>query len=210
MQQRITYIIFCVIGTIIAFNVAAISAIVPSAARELHRPDFVTGTIIWAYMIPYGICALIYGPLSRRFAMKHILLVCLTLFSLFSFLSATAHTLPSLFVYRFVVGIFASAMTPLTLIYIAHRFDAQRRGKAVGTFFSITFISSLTGLFLSGIMPWRTIFLIPAVVSIVTVVLIVVALLLLMCCCCVAIIFVLRPVLGEIMWELGITLLTLL
>ncbi len=42
------------------------------------------------------------------------------------------------------------------------------------------------------------------------IVLIVVGILLLLCCCCVTAIFVFRPVLDEIMYELGITLLTLL
>ena len=172
-QNRIRYIIFCTIGTIIAFNVACVSAVVPSIARSFGRPDFLVGSIIWAYMIPYGICALFYGPLSRRFSIKGILLVCLGLFSIFNFLSAFAYTFKSLFVYRLIVGIFASAMTPLALIFIAHHFDLKARGKAVGKFFSITFISSLSGLLLSGILPWRYIFFIPAVVSVVVFLLIV-------------------------------------
>jgi len=42
------------------------------------------------------------------------------------------------------------------------------------------------------------------------IVLIVVGVLLLMCCCCIGVIFVFRPVLEEIIWELGNNLLTLL
>ncbi|MFC1593900.1 MFS transporter [Candidatus Omnitrophota bacterium] len=165
MHQKVTYYIFCLIGIIIAFNVASISAIVPSVSRDLGYPEFVTGRIIWAYMIPYGVCALFYGPLSRKFNIKYILIACLSLFSVFSFLSGFANTFNSLFAYRFIVGIFASAMTPLTLLYISHRFDANKRGKAVGTFFSITFASSLAGLFLSGLIDWRFIFFIPAIIS---------------------------------------------
>ena len=173
MNQKITYYIFCLIGIIIAFNVASISAIVPSMAKDLAISEFVTGKIIWAYMIPYGICALLYGPLSRKFNIKRIIIVCLGLFSFFSLLSGLAHTFRSLFIYRLIVGIFASAMTPLALLYIAHTFDLKTRGRAVGTFFSITFISSLIGLFLSGVINWRWIFLIPAIISAVTVILIV-------------------------------------
>ena len=123
-------------------------------------------------MIPYGICALFYGPLSRRFNIKNILIFCLSLFSLFSFLSGFANSFNTLFTCRFIVGIFASAMTPLTLIYISHKFNLNNRGKAVGKFFSITFISSLIGLFFSGIVNWRWIFLIPAIISAITVILI--------------------------------------
>ncbi|MFC1703689.1 MFS transporter [Candidatus Omnitrophota bacterium] len=172
MHQKVTYYIFCLIGIIIAFNVASISAIVPSVARDLGHPEFVVGKIIWAYMIPYGVCALFYGPLSRRFSIKSILITCLSLFSVFSFFSGFANSFNSLFAYRFIVGIFASAMTPLTLLYISHRFDTNKRGKAVGTFFSITFASSLAGLFLSGLINWRFIFFIPAVISTATVIVI--------------------------------------
>lgn len=172
MDKKVTYYIFCLIGIIIAFNVAAISAIVPSVSRDLALPPFVTGKIIWAYMIPYGVCALFYGPLSRRFNIRNILIVCLSLFCIFSFLSGLAKTFGSLFIYRFIVGIFASAMTPLTLLYISHSFDLGNRGKAVGKFFSITFMSSLAGLFLSGMINWRFIFFIPAIIGALTVILI--------------------------------------
>ena len=165
MHDRTVYFIFCLIGTIIAFNVSSISALVPSIARDLACPQFVAGRIVWAYMLPYGLCALFYGPLSRAVSVKNILIVCLSLFSLFSFLSGAAQTLHALFIYRLIVGVFAAAMTPLALLYIAHRFDSHKRGKAVGAFFSVTFLSSLTGLFLSGIVHWRYIFIIPAVVS---------------------------------------------
>ena len=173
MDQKHTYYIFCLTGIIIAFNVASISAVVPSIADDLGVSDFTAGRIIWAYMIPYGICALLYGPLSRIFSIKQILAVCLSAVAFFSFLSGMAHTFASLFVYRFMVGIFAAAMTPLTLLYIAHAFDMKERGSRVGAFFSSTFVASLAGLLLSGIVHWRYIFFIPAVLCILTVALIV-------------------------------------
>lgn len=172
MNQKHTYYIFCLTGIIIAFNVASISAMVPSIARDLAIPDFAAGKIIWAYMIPYGICALLYGPLSRIFSIKQILAVCLSAVALFSFLSGLAHTFASLFVCRFMVGVFAAAMTPLTLLYIAHAFDMKERGRRVGAFFSSTFVASLAGLLLSGILHWRYIFFIPALLCIVAVALV--------------------------------------
>lgn len=173
VNQKSTYCIFCLTGIAVAFNVASIAAIIPSVARDLAISEFVAGTIIWAYMIPYGICALFYGPLSRIFSMKRILVACMSSLALFSVLSGYAQTFVSLFVFRLMVGIFASAMTPLTLLYIAQTFDVNERGKIVGTFFSITFISSLIGLFLSGIIHWRWIFHIPALIGAVTVILLV-------------------------------------
>jgi predicted MFS family arabinose efflux permease len=122
-------------------------------------------------MLPYGLCALFYGPLTRRFENRHIAVASLFLFALFSFLSGIAADYPSLFVFRFLVGVFASATTPLVLIYIADHAKESGRGRVVGLYFSVTFIADLAGLFLSAIVPWRVMFFIPAVLGVGTAVL---------------------------------------
>jgi predicted MFS family arabinose efflux permease len=152
--------------------VAAVSALVPSIAKDLGIAEFITGKIIWAYMLPYGVCALFYGPLTRKFAIRDIQGVCLLLFTLFSFLSGFAGSFNALFTARFLVGVFAGAMTPLTLVYISHNFGIEERGRVIGKFFSLTFISSLAGLFLSGIIHWRWIFYLSAMLGALTVILI--------------------------------------
>jgi len=155
----------CLQGFCIAFNVASVSAIVPAIASDFGISDFVAGRINWAYMLPYGIMALLYGPLTRIFENRHIAVASLLCFSVFSFLSGIAGNMSQLFVYRFLVGMFAAAITPLSLIYIADHAPEAGRGKAVGLFFSATFIADLSGLFLSGIIPWRAMFFIPAVLG---------------------------------------------
>ncbi len=169
--SRIHFSVLCLQGICIAFNVASISAMVPQIAQDFSLSGFVVGRINWAYMLPYGLVALVWGPLTRRFEAKYIAVVTLGLFSLFSFLSGVAQSYEALFVARFCVGIFACAITPLVLIYLADRAKDTRRGKYVGVFFSATFIASLAGLFLSGILSWRTMFFIPAVLALVAAVL---------------------------------------
>ncbi len=119
-------------------------------------------------MLPYGVFALMYGPLSRLFDNKHIASVSLFLFSVFSFLSGCAATYQQLFIFRFLVGIFAAATTPLVLIHLADHVGPGERGKYVGLFFSITFIADLSGIFLSGLIPWRAMFFIPSVLGLAT------------------------------------------
>jgi len=151
--------------------VASISAIVPAVAEEFGLSSFVVGKINWAYMLPYGICALFYGPLTRLFRNKQINVVTLSLFALFSFLSGSAAEYRMLFIFRLLAGVFAAGTTPLVLIYLADRVGSEKRGKYVGFFFSATFISTLVGLFLSGLISWRWIFFIPGGMAVVTVVL---------------------------------------
>ena len=137
-------------------------------ARDFGVSGFVVGRINWAYMLPYGLVALVYGPLTRKFDNKHIAIASLLMFSLFSFLSGCVLNYHALFVFRFLVGIFAAAITPLSLIYIADHAHALGRGRAVGLFFSATFIADLLGLFLSGMVSWRVMFFIPAALGFMT------------------------------------------
>jgi predicted MFS family arabinose efflux permease len=165
--KRSDFTILCLQGFCIAFNVASVSAIVPAMASDFGVSDFAVGRINWAYMLPYGLMALLYGPLTRRFENRFIAIASLVCFSVFSFLSGVAGNVSSLFFYRFMVGVFAAAITPLSLIYIADHAPQTGRGKAVGLFFSATFVADLSGLALSGVVPWRVMFFIPAVLGMV-------------------------------------------
>jgi predicted MFS family arabinose efflux permease len=125
-------------------------------------PDFTMGSIIVAYMVPYGIAALLYGPLSRVVNTKKVVLYCLFIFSISSFVSGIAGSFELLLLSRVVAGIAASAVIPLSLALIGYLMPYERRGKAVGIFFSVSFASSVTGVFLSGVVDWRWMFLTPA------------------------------------------------
>jgi len=158
----------CLQGCCIALNVGSISAIVPAIAQEFGVSAFTVGRVNWAYMLPYGVCALFYGPLTRLFHNRQINIATFSLFAVFSFLSGCAAGYRALFVFRFLVGVFAGATTPLVLIYLADRVAAEKRGKYIGLFFSATFAADLTGLFLSGLVSWRWMFFIPAGLAVVT------------------------------------------
>jgi predicted MFS family arabinose efflux permease len=133
--------------------------------------DFTMGRIIVAYMVPYGIAALLYGPLSRLVDAKKLVLFCLSVFSASSLFSGIVSSFWPLVLSRMVAGIAASAIIPLSLSLIGCLVPYEERGKAVGIFFSITFASSVTGVFLSGLVDWRWMFFIPSFGSAVVVVL---------------------------------------
>ncbi len=170
-MKKTVFIILCLQGCCIAFNVASISAIVPAIAQEFGISAFTVGRVNWAYMLPYGICALFYGPLTRLFHNKQINVATLSLFAVFSVLSGCAVGYRALFVFRLLVGVFAAATTPLVLIYLADRISPEKRGKYVGFFFSATFMATLVGLILSGLISWRWMFFIPAGIAVAAVVL---------------------------------------
>jgi DHA1 family multidrug resistance protein-like MFS transporter len=143
--------------------VAAVSAIIPSVAQTFKTNEFFVGKIVWLYMLPYGLAALIYGPLARNVESKKILFSCIALFSVANLITGLAPNLFILFAARVFAGISGAAIVPLSLILIAQSSTFKQRGRRVGGFFSLTFTSSLLGLFLSGLIFWRWIFLLPAI-----------------------------------------------
>jgi predicted MFS family arabinose efflux permease len=148
---------------VLSFNVAAAAALVPSISRDFALSPIPAGRIVWFYMLAYGISALIYGPLVRIWDAKKVELWAMFLFAAANLLAALAPDINTLYLARVAMGIFGSSVIPLALILISRQVPSAKRGKFVGIFFSSTFAASLIGLFLSGFIPWRMIFLAPAI-----------------------------------------------
>jgi predicted MFS family arabinose efflux permease len=161
--KKTTFFLLCLEGVVLSFNVASAAALIPSISQEFGISQFVAGKIVWLYMLAYGIAALFYGPLVKIVNAKKIELVCFLLFCLANLLAAVSRNIITLFAARLLMGIFGASVIPLVLILIGKYTGAQNRGRLVGIFFSTTFVASLLGLFLSGIIHWRLIFLIPAI-----------------------------------------------
>ena len=162
-MKKSTFLILCLEGAVLSFNVAAAAALVPSIANDFVLSQFVVGKIIWLYMLPYGLAALIYGPLVRLYDARRLELICLFCFSCANLLAALAQNIATLFAARFLMGFFGASVIPLGLILVARHIESAKRGRSVGVFFGVMFVGSLLGLFLSGVLPWRMIFLLPAI-----------------------------------------------
>jgi len=160
--KKTTFSILCLEGAVLSFNVAAAAALIPSIAAEFALSQFIVGKIVWLYMIPYGLAAFLYGPLVRAYDARKVELTCMFLFSLANLFAGLSQNITLLFIARFLMGLFGASVIPLGLIIIGRHIEQNRRGSYIGMFFGFTFIASLLGLFLSGIINWRLIFIIPA------------------------------------------------
>ncbi len=158
----------CLQGIVISFNISSVAALIPAISSALHLPDFLVAEIIPYYMIPYGLGALLYAPLVKKVKPRTIMLFSFALYSVFSVVCGATTSLQQLAWARALTGIAAASVIPLALIIIAGLFEKEIRGRMVGMFFSATFISSLAGAFLSGIIDWRWLFYFPAIFGLVT------------------------------------------
>ena len=164
-MKKVTFCILCLEGAVLSFNVAAVAALIPSIAIDFALSQFVVGKIIWLYMLPYGLAAFFYGPIVRAFDARKVELICIFLFSLANLMAGLSQNIATLFIARFFMGLFGASVIPLGLILIAKRVNQNKRGGYIGLFFGSTFVASLFGLFLSGLIAWRLIFIIPAVLG---------------------------------------------
>jgi predicted MFS family arabinose efflux permease len=116
-------------------------------------------------MIPYGLGALIYAPLTKKLSYRVILSLPLALYALASFFCASINSIEHFYVGRIAMGVAGASAIPLGLLIIGQLFEKNVRGRLVGLFFSCSFFASIVGIILSGIADWRWLFYIPAVVG---------------------------------------------
>ena len=165
MKNKLTFFLLCLANIAVSFNFAALAAIVPIMSDDLGLPVISVSRILHYYMIPYGLGALLYPPLVRRFNFKTILAGCLLTYAVSNFLCVIFSYLPLILAARILQGLAAASVVPLTLIIIGRFFEKEIRGRSVGLFFSVSFMASLVGIVVSGFVSWRWLFTIPAGLS---------------------------------------------
>lgn len=164
-ERKVIYFLICLGCVTISFNVAAITAAIPVISLDLKLPAIEVSKVIPFYMIPYGIGALIYAPLTKRISYRAILSGTLALFSLACFACGVSHDLNSFLIARIAMGVAGASGIPLGLMLIGDLFEKNVRGRLVGLFFGCSFFASLAGIVLSGLANWRWLFFVPAIIA---------------------------------------------
>lgn len=164
------------LGFIVMADNWVVSPILPAIAKNLGVRVETAGILITAYMIPFGIFQIIFGPLADRFGKKQILTFAIAFFTVATGLCAIAGSLTGLAGYRAVTGIFAAAVMPISLAFIGDLFPVEKRMLAIGTFMGIAFLgqglSMITGGAISYFLNWRGVFIVYAVLSFIPLILI--------------------------------------
>lgn len=163
-------------GFIVMADNWVVSPILPAIAKDLGVTASSAGILIAAYMLPFGLFQLIFGPLADRYGKSKIILGTLAAFTVATALCAAGATLTGLAVYRALTGVFAAATMPISLALIADTVPGERRQQAVGSFMGIAFLGQALSMGIGGaiayFVDWRGVFIAYAVFSaVVTVVL---------------------------------------
>ena len=176
MSNNKIIILLGLLGFIVMADNWVVSPILPAIAESFGIPVENAGVLISAYMIPFGIFQIIYGPLADRFGKKQIITFSILFFTVATGLCAMAGSLNGLSAYRALTGVFAAAVMPICLALIGDLVPLEKRQMAIGTFMGIAFLgqglSMITGGAISYFLNWRGVFVVYAVLSLIPLILI--------------------------------------
>ncbi len=154
-----------------------VSPILPSIGSDLGISITRVGLLITAYMIPFGIFQIIFGPLADRYGKKQVITFSMVAFVGASGLCAIGSGLTDLALYRVLTGVFAASVMPISLALIGDTFPVEQRQGAIGMFMGISFLGQGLSMIIGGaiayLFSWRGVFGIYAAVSVIPVVLLI-------------------------------------
>jgi len=146
-----------------------VSPILPAISKSVGVTAEAAGLLIAAYMLPFGVFQLVYGPLADRFGKTRVILVTFTGFALTTALCALGNTLTGVAAFRALTGLFAAATMPISLALIADAVPMENRQQAVGSFMGIAFLGQALSMGIGGAiayyLDWRGVFIVYAVAS---------------------------------------------
>jgi predicted MFS family arabinose efflux permease len=138
-------------------------------AREFHSTPPSAAVVISSYALPYGLFQLLYGPIGDRVGKIRVMAACLAVFSFGTFACAFVPNIPVFAILRFLTGVAAAAVIPMSLGYIGDTFAYQDRQIALARFMSALMIGQIVGSTLGGVfgeyVGWRYIFVVFGVVA---------------------------------------------
>lgn len=175
MKNNRIIILLGLLGFIVMADNWVVSPILPAIAQNLGIPVENAGILISAYMIPFGIFQIIFGPLADRFGKKQIITFSIVLFTIATGLCAIASGLGNLTFYRALTGVFAASVMPISLALIGDLVPMEKRQMAIGTFMGISFLgqglSMITGGAISYFLNWRGVFAVYAILALIPMIL---------------------------------------
>jgi predicted MFS family arabinose efflux permease len=169
MKTKRLIIILGLAGFIVMADNWVVSPLLPTIARSFELDPVKAGVLIAAYMLPFGLFQLVYGPLADRFGKLRVIATSLVMFTLATALCGFGLGLGDLTAYRALTGIFAAAIMPVSLALIADLVPMKERQQAIATFMGIAFFGQAASMTIGGAIAylsnWRGVFWIYGVAS---------------------------------------------
>lgn len=151
-------------GFIVMADNWVVSPLLPSIGKGLGVSAVHAGILIAAYMLPFGLFQLVFGPIGERIGKLRLIFGSLLVFGMVTAIGGLMGSLTALVVMRAATGMFAAATIPVSLALISDVVPLAYRQRAIGTFMGISFLgqglSMLVGGTIAALLSWRAVFMI--------------------------------------------------
>lgn len=162
-QHRDLFRLLAIAAGLIFLQGYMIAPLIPRLANIFDVSVQEIGFIVPIYMLSYAVMALFYGIMSDRFGRWSIIRISLIIFVVCTGLTATAQTASQMATWRFLTGLGASGVIPLTFALIGDLFPFDQRGSKLGLIFAAMeggmAAGSAGGAILEPFVGWRMLFL---------------------------------------------------
>jgi predicted MFS family arabinose efflux permease len=149
-------------GFIVMADNWVVAPILPAISQNLNIDIARAGLLISAYMLPFGVFQIIFGPLADRYGKKQVIASSMVLFTIATGLCVLGTDLTDLGIYRALTGVFAASIMPVSLALIGDIFPVGERQGAIGTFMGISFLGQGLSMAIGGTIAyffsWRAVF----------------------------------------------------
>jgi predicted MFS family arabinose efflux permease len=144
-----------------------VAPILPRLAEVFDTDVGVVGLSVPAYLVPYGVVTLVWGPAADRFGRRPVILIALAAFSVLTAATLTSTSASWFIAWRLGAGAVASGVVPVGLALVGDLFAYAERGRAVGWLFGGMAggmaVGSTAGALVEPSIGWRGLFAVVAV-----------------------------------------------
>jgi predicted MFS family arabinose efflux permease len=144
-----------------------VAPILPQLAQSFDAAVGTVGLAVPAYLVPYGLMTLFWGPLSDRVGRRPIIVGSLVVFAGFTAATAFSATVGMFILVRVLTGAAASGVVPISLALIGDIFPFVQRGRALGWLFGGMAggiaVGSTAGALTEPLVGWSGLFFVSAV-----------------------------------------------
>lgn len=168
MNRTLNIVCFLVFAS--ALSVRAIDPVVPQIALDFSVSP-TTAALLAAAFAAYGMAQPVIGPMADAFGKSRVMIGCLVLLAISSFLSAIVTSFWLLFILRILAGAACGGSFPVGMALVSDLVPLAQRQVVIGRLLTATISGNLLGAAASGIVSdlihWRGMFVILGLISLV-------------------------------------------
>lgn len=136
--------------------------IIPDIAEGLHVLPSTAALLSTAFALPFAFVQPLLGVLSDMFNKPRLMLICLTLLSVATFVGSLVDSFDLLLITRMVAGIGAGGLVPIAFAFVGDLVPVEQRQVAMGRILFAIMSGNLLGASCAGVIAdlfdWRAVF----------------------------------------------------